>query len=427
MRNDGLGYKVAVVGLGYVGLPLAVAFAARYVVNGFDIDHQHIARLLSGHQNILPDYERVKEQLRDHHLQLSSDENAIAGANVYIVTVPTPVDNFNVPDLRPLRMASAIIGKYLQKGNIVVFESTVYPGCTEEVCIPILEQQSGLRLNEDFHVGYSPERINPGDPVHTLTSIQKIVSGSNKEALDKIAALYASIIDAGVYKTASIKVAEAAKVIENAQRDVNISFVNELALIFDRMGIDTTEVLEAASTKWNFLKFSPGLVGGHCISVDPYYLAYKSEQLGYLPQVILSGRRVNSSIGQFIANKVVKLLIQKEVKIKGAHVLILGFAFKENCPDFRNTKVWDICTELQDFGVNFTIADDWVNHGEVLKHYGIVIEPLADIAVSSYDAVILAVPHRQFLQMDFSTLKQNGTVIYDVKSVLDRQSVDARL
>jgi UDP-N-acetyl-D-galactosamine dehydrogenase len=358
-------------------------------------------------------------------LTFSLDTADLSKYNVFIVTVPTPINQFKAPDLSPLLRASEMLGKILKKGDIVIYESTVYPGCTEEDCVPVLEQFSGLKFNEDFFCGYSPERINPGDKVNTLTKIKKVTSGSTPKIADEVDALYASIIEAGTHKAPNIKVAEASKAIENAQRDVNISFVNELALIFDRIGIDTTDVIEAAGTKWNFLKYKPGLVGGHCIGVDPYYLAHKAESLGYHPQVILSGRRVNDNMGMFVANKVVKLMINKGHTIKGANVLILGVTFKENCPDVRNTKVIDIYNELTQFELNVDVYDPWADPTEVKHEYDLDLLP--KLNGKKYDAVIVAVAHDKFSKINFEEIQANNTVIFDTKSFLDRSLVDARL
>ncbi len=413
---------LAIIGLGYVGFPLAVEFGKLYPTLGFDIDASRIAELNQG-------YDRTQEvsdaQLKaSTQLRFSSERGDLASCNTFIVTVPTPIDHFKKPDLSPLLKASEMIGKALKKGDVVIYESTVYPGCTEEDCVPVLEKHSGLTFNVDFFCGYSPERINPGDKVNTLTKIKKVTSGSTPEIAEWVDQLYRSIITAGTHKASSLKVAEASKAIENAQRDVNISFVNELALIFDRMGIDTTEVLEAAGTKWNFLNFKPGLVGGHCIGVDPYYLLHKSESLGYYPQVILSGRRVNDNMGIFVANKLVKLLIQKGKKIGGARTLMLGITFKENCPDIRNSRVVDIYHELRDFGIHVDVYDPWANAAEVKHEHGIdlVTEP-----GSAYDAIVLTVAHQEFLNLPFATLKQADGIIFDIKSVLDKSLVDARL
>ena len=414
--------SIAIIGLGYVGFPLAVEFGKLYPTLGFDIDSTRISELNRG-------YDRTQEvsdaQLKaSAQLKFSSELNDLSGCNTFIVTVPTPIDHFKKPDLGPLLKASEMIGSVLKKGDVVIYESTVYPGCTEEDCVPVLEKRSGLKFNEDFFCGYSPERINPGDKVNTLTKIKKVTSGSTPEIADWVDQLYRSIIVAGTHKASSIKVAEASKAIENAQRDVNISFVNELALIFDRMGIDTSEVLEAAGTKWNFLNFKPGLVGGHCIGVDPYYLLHKSESLGYYPQVILSGRRVNDNMGLFVANKLVKLLIQKGKKIGGAKTLMLGITFKENCPDIRNSRVVDIYRELRDFGMEVDVYDPWANKAEVKKEHG--IDLVADLG-AKYDAIVLTVAHQEFLNLPYASLKAENGIIFDIKSVLDRTLVDARL
>lgn len=413
---------LAIIGLGYVGFPLAVEFGKLYPTLGFDIDASRIAELNQG-------YDRTQEvsdtQLKaSTQLRFSSERGDLASCNTFIVTVPTPIDHFKKPDLSPLLKASEMIGKVLKKGDVVIYESTVYPGCTEEDCVPVLEKHSGLIFNVDFFCGYSPERINPGDKVNTLTKIKKVTSGSTPEIAEWVDQLYRSIITAGTHKASSLKVAEASKAIENAQRDVNISFVNELALIFDRMGIDTTEVLEAAGTKWNFLNFKPGLVGGHCIGVDPYYLLHKSESLGYYPQVILSGRRVNDNMGIFVANKLVKLLIQKGKKIGGARTLMLGITFKENCPDIRNSRVVDIYHELRDFGMEVDVYDPWANAPEVKHEHGI---DLVSELGSAYDAIVLTVAHQEFLNLPFAKLKQADGIIFDIKSVLDKSLVDARL
>jgi UDP-N-acetyl-D-glucosamine/UDP-N-acetyl-D-galactosamine dehydrogenase len=414
--------SIAVIGLGYVGFPLAVEFGKLYPTLGFDIDQARIAELQRG-------FDRTQEvseaQLATSlSLRFSSQAEDLQACNTFIVTVPTPIDHFKKPDLSPLLKASEMIGQVLKKGDVVIYESTVYPGCTEEDCVPVLEKHSGLVFNQDFFCGYSPERINPGDKVNTLTKIKKVTSGSTPEVAEQVDALYRSIIQAGTHKASSIKVAEASKAIENAQRDVNISFVNELALILDRMGIDTTEVLEAAGTKWNFLNFKPGLVGGHCIGVDPYYLLHKSESLGYYPQVILSGRRVNDNMGIFVANKLVKLMIQKGKKIGGARTLMLGITFKENCPDIRNSRVVDIYKELIDFGMEVDVYDPWANAEEVEKEHGIsLVETLGE----DYDAIVLTVAHGEFLGLPFDKLKARDGIIFDIKSVLDKALVDARL
>lgn len=422
--------KIAIIGLGYVGLPLAIEFAKKYPVLGFDIDETRIQELSNGKDKTNEaDLHALKETLSykdpSKGLIFSSDINELKNYNVFIVTVPTPIDNFKAPNLKPLLFASQMLGKILKKNDIVIYESTVYPGCTEEDCIPVLEKYSGLIFNKDFFCGYSPERINPGDKINTLTKIKKVTSGSTAEVADYVDVLYSSIITAGTHKAPSIKVAEASKAIENAQRDVNISFVNELALIFDRMGIDTSDVIEAAATKWNFLKYKPGLVGGHCIGVDPYYLAHKAESLGYHPQVILSGRRVNDNMGLFVASKVVKLMIQKGQKINGAKALILGITFKENCPDVRNSKVIDIYNELIQYGVLVDVFDPHANAEKVKEEFSI---SLTDLIQEKYNAIILAVSHKEFLALDLNELTiENQSVIFDTKSFLPRSFVDARL
>ena len=421
-------FKIGIIGLGYVGLPLAIEFAKKYAVVGFDIDKSRVSELNSGKdctsEANLFSMKNVMKSSGDCGLIFTTDGDDLKSCNFYILTVPTPIDRFKKPDLTPLLKASTLVGGLLKKGDIVVYESTVYPGCTEEDCVPVLEKNSGLSFNRDFFCGYSPERINPGDKINTLTKIVKVTSGSNPEIAEKIDKLYKSIISAGTYLAPSIKVAEASKSIENAQRDVNISFINELALIFERMGIDTNEVLTAAGTKWNFLTYKPGLVGGHCIGVDPYYLTYKAESLGYHPQVILSGRRVNDNMGVFIANKVIKLMIQKGLSIKGSKALILGVTFKENCPDIRNSKVVDIHNELRQFGINVDVYDPNANKEEVSSVYDINLISIPD----SYDAVIIAVAHDEFLKMSFDDLKKSQqSVVYDVKASLDKGKTDGRL
>ena len=419
--------KIAVIGLGYVGLPLAVAFAKYYKVVGFDINENRIATLNRGvDETRESNMDEILERLSSNNLLFSSLVEELRDSNIYIVTVPTPITTFNQPDLTPLLSASRMLGKVLKKGDIVIYESTTYPGCTEEDCVPVLEEVSGLRFNVDFFVGYSPERINPGDKINTLTKIKKVTSGSTPEIAEVVDSLYSSIITAGTHKASSIKVAEASKIIENCQRDVNISFMNELALIFDKMGIDTNDVLEAAGTKWNFLKFKPGLVGGHCISVDPYYLVSKAESLGYMPHLLVSGRKINNDIAPFIAKKVMKLMIEKSINLKDARVLILGITFKENCPDTRNTKVADIYKELKDFGLNIDVYDPWASAEEVKHEYGIDLLPTAP-NLELYKGVILAVSHNEFTNMPFNIIKQNGGVLFDAKGVVDRAFVDARL
>ncbi len=425
--------KIAIIGLGYVGLPLAIEFGKKYSVLGFDINQSRINELSLGKDRTNEaDLEGLKLAMglagnsEEKGLTFSSNSSDLIPYNVYIVTVPTPIDQFKAPDLTPLLKASEMLSKVLKKGDLVIYESTVYPGCTEEDCVPVLEKISGLKFNFDFFCGYSPERINPGDKVNTLTKIKKVTSGSTPEIADVVDSLYASIITAGTHKAPSLKVAEASKAIENAQRDVNISFVNELALIFDRMGIDTTDVIEAAGTKWNFLKYKPGLVGGHCIGVDPYYLAHKAESLGYHPQVILSGRRVNDGMGMFVANKVVKLMIAKNHKINAAKALILGITFKEDCPDIRNSKVIDIYTELKQFGLQVDVFDPHAEPEEVHEEYGFSLIKAPNS--QHYDAVVLAVAHKEFLSLDISSLcNGKDSVIFDTKSFLDRATVDARL
>lgn len=442
-------HHIAVVGLGYVGLPLALEFSKKYPVIGFDINRQRVIELASGidsTREAIPEELRRAFQRKDKSgfssyredtvtvcvpetetapgLDFTSDPSDIQVANTYIITVPTPIDRFNKPDLTPLLKASEAVGRVLKKGDIVIYESTVYPGCTEEDCVPVLETFSGLSFNTDFFCGYSPERINPGDKINTLTKIKKVTSGSTPEVAGIINDLYGSIITAGTHQAPSIKVAEASKAIENAQRDINISFVNELALIFDRMHIDTNDVLDAAATKWNFLKYKPGLVGGHCIGVDPYYLAHKAESLGYHPQVILSGRRVNNQMGKFVADKVIKLMIEKDHKIKGASVLILGITFKENCPDIRNSRVIDIYSELIQYGLRVDVYDPWADKEKVRTEYGI---SLLDHIEEKYDGLILAVSHDELVNLDLSVITNCNTVIFDSKAVMARELVDARL
>jgi UDP-N-acetyl-D-galactosamine dehydrogenase len=424
--------KIAIVGLGYVGLPLAIEFSKKYKVLGFDLNQFRIDELSNGVDrtqeadlNDLKTVLRLSVESGDKGLFLSSRFEDLTSCNLYIVTVPTPIDQFKAPDLKPLIKATIMIGEALTKGDIVIYESTVYPGCTEEDCVPVLEKHSGLRFNVDFFCGYSPERINPGDKVNTLTKIKKVTSGSTPEIANIVDELYASIITAGTHKASNIKVAEASKAIENAQRDINISFVNELALIFERMNIDTSDVLEAAGTKWNFLKYKPGLVGGHCIGVDPYYLAHKAESLGYHPQVILSGRRVNDFMGMFVANKVVKLMIKKGHKINNSRALILGITFKEDCPDIRNSKVIDIYRELMQFGMQVDVYDPLANKYEVEEEYGI---RLVDTLSSTYEAIVLAVSHKEFSALNINALRVDcNSVIFDTKSCMDRSLVDARL
>ena len=418
--NDNI---IAIIGLGYVGLPLAVEFGKIRPVLAFDIQQRRIDELEKGIDRTL---EISADELKlANQLTFSSNVTDLKSANIFIVTVPTPIDRNNKPDLSPLIGASTMLGKILKKGDIVIYESTVYPGCTEEDCVPVLEKNSGLKYNSDFFCGYSPERIVPGDKERTLTKIRKITSGSNAEIAEEVDQLYKSIIVAGTYKAPSIKVAEAAKVIENCQRDLNISFINELALIFDRMNLDTTEVLEAAGTKFNFLPFRPGLVGGHCISVDPYYLTSKAESLGYYPEVIHSGRRINDNMGEFIANKVVKLMIQKNKIIKGAKVLVLGITFKENCPDLRNSKVIDVINALKEFGIIVDCYDPQATSVAVEEEYNMSL--ITNLKKQYYQGIVHAVSHKEFTSIDFKSLLDGEGIIYDVKSVLPKSLVDSRL
>jgi UDP-N-acetyl-D-glucosamine/UDP-N-acetyl-D-galactosamine dehydrogenase len=427
-----INYKIAVIGLGYVGLPLAVEFAKKYPVVGFDINKSRVNEVMNGEDQTLEINDRdLKKVLTKtagaKGLYCSDTITDIASCNYFIVTVPTPTDKHNNPDLRPIYKASEAVGSVLKKGDIVIYESTVYPGVTEEECAPILEKTSGLKFNVDFFCGYSPERINPGDKLHTVSRILKITSGSTPEVAKKVDALYRTIIEAGTHLAPSIKVAEAAKVIENSQRDINIAFVNELAKIFNLLGIDTTAVLEAAGTKWNFLKFKPGLVGGHCIGVDPYYLAQKAKEAGYHPEIILAGRRLNDSMGAYVASETIKLMIKKEIPIKNSSILILGFTFKENCTDVRNTRVIDIVRELESYQANVAICDPWAEPSHVKHEYGVdTTDVLSDGSVK-YDAVILAVAHDEFNKLNVRDLVNKNSVIYDVKGVLTGGNFDARL
>lgn len=418
--------KLAVIGLGYVGLPLAVEFGKKRDVLGFDINPRRIAELNNGVDNTL---EVESDELKDAvHLRYTSDAAELAQANVYIVTVPTPIDEYKNPDLTPLIRASETIGKVLKRGDIVIYESTVYPGATEEDCVPVLERVSGLRFNEDFFAGYSPERINPGDKVHRLPSIRKVTSGSTPEVADLVDALYSEIITAGTHKASSIRVAEAAKVIENTQRDVNIALINELTLIFNKLGIDTLDVLEAAGTKWNFLPFRPGLVGGHCIGVDPYYLTHKAQSIGYHPEIILAGRRLNDGMGAYVASQLVKSMTKKSIQVQGSRVLIMGLAFKENCPDLRNTRVVDIVHELADYDVSVDVFDPWVNAEEAEKEYGLAL--ITEPELGQYDGIILAVAHNEFKELGAEKIRALGKashVLYDLKYVLERGESDLRL
>lgn len=426
-----MNHKITVIGLGYVGLPLARLFSTKYPVVGFDINTERVKKLNEGHDDTLEvSDELLKKALVDHNpakdetgLFCSCDLQDIADSNIYIITVPTPVDRNNRPVLTPLIKASETVGKVIKKGDIVIYESTVYPGATEEDCIPVVEKVSGLKFNEDFFGGYSPERINPGDKEHTVEKILKVTSGSTPEIGKVVNELYNSVITAGTHLAPTIKVAEAAKVIENSQRDINIAFVNELAKIFNLMEIDTHAVLEAAGTKWNFLPFKPGLVGGHCIGVDPYYLAQKAQEFGYHPEIILAGRRLNDSMGQYVASQVVKTMIRKNIPVNGADVLMLGITFKENCPDVRNTKIVDVISALEDYGVTVTTFDPWANPEEVKHEYG--IESVKDLPTSKYDAVVLGVAHNEFKELNLSTLTKDASVIYDVKGILE--NTDSKL
>lgn len=413
--------KIAIIGLGYVGLPLAVEFGKEFDTVGFDIALCRIKELEAGYDRTLEVDQKNLESSKK--LSFTSDLNQLKSCDYYIVTVPTPIDKNKRPDLTPLIKASESIGKVLSKDDIVIYESTVYPGATEEDCVPVLEKFSGLKFNEDFYCGYSPERINPGDKTHTVTKILKVTSGSTPEIADIVDDLYKSIITAGTHKAPSIKVAEAAKVIENSQRDINIAFVNELAIIFNKLGIDTDAVLEAASTKWNFLPFRPGLVGGHCIGVDPYYLTHKAQEVGYNPEIILAGRRLNDNMGVYVANQVIKLMIKKGHKIEGSKVLILGITFKENCPDIRNSRVIDVIHELQDFGTEIDIYDPWANAEEVQKEYAIELSETVEI--SDYEAVVLAVSHNEFKTFDIK--QDTSQVLFDIKSFFDKSISDGRL
>ena len=418
--------RIAVIGLGYVGLPLAVEFGKQHSVVGFDINKSRIAALTAGTDHTL---EVSDEELTQAlHLSYSSDIQALKDCNFFIVTVPTPIDDYKQPDLTPLIKASEAIGSLLKQDDIVVYESTVYPGATEEVCIPVLEKVSGLTFNQDFYAGYSPERINPGDKEHRVTNILKVTAGSTPEVADFVDEVYNLIITAGTHKAASIKVAEAAKVIENTQRDVNIALINELAVIFNKMGIDTQAVLEAAGTKWNFLPFRPGLVGGHCIGVDPYYLTHKAQAIGYNPEIILAGRRLNDSMGEYVVTQLVKTMIKKRIQVEGAKVLVLGLSFKENCPDVRNTKVIDIVHELEEYNIEVDVYDPWVDKAEAEREYNIT--PISKPAMNNYDGIILAVAHNEFIEMGIEQIRafgKNEHVLYDLKYVFTKEDTDIRL
>jgi len=414
--------NIGVIGLGYVGLPLAVEFGKKFPVTGFDIHQQRIDELVSGHDRTL---ETSDEDLKSAvHLKYTTRLDDLKACNYFIVTVPTPIDKHKRPDLTPLIKASESVGKVLKKGDIVIYESTVYPGATEEECVPILEKFSGLKFNQDFYCGYSPERINPGDKVHTVTKILKVTAGSTPEIAIKVDNLYKSIITAGTFMASSLKVAEAAKVIENSQRDINIAFVNELSLIFNKLGIDTHEVLAAAGTKWNFLKFFPGLVGGHCIGVDPYYLTHKAQEMGYNPEIILAGRRLNDNMGFYVANRVIKRMIQNGHTIAGSRVLVLGMTFKENCPDIRNSRVIDVVSEFREYSCIVDVFDPWADAKEVKHEYGV---DLVEKPGSDYDAVVLAVAHNEFKEMNVRAFGRKEAVIYDIKGLLDKSQYDERL
>ena len=418
--------KIAVIGLGYVGLPLAVEFGKKVPVLGFDINTNRVAELKSGTDHTLEVSDNELAQAT--HLSYSSDMAELKGCNFFIVTVPTPIDEYKQPDLTPLIKASTAIGGLLKKDDIVVYESTVYPGATEEVCIPVLEKISGLVFNQDFYAGYSPERINPGDKEHRVTNILKVTAGSTPEVADLVDEVYNLIITAGTHKASSIKVAEAAKVIENTQRDVNIALINELAVIFNKMGIDTQAVLEAAGTKWNFLPFRPGLVGGHCIGVDPYYLTHKAQAIGYNPEIILAGRRLNDSMGKYVVTQLVKTMIKKRIQVEGAEVLILGLSFKENCPDVRNTKIIDIVHELQEYNIDVDIFDPWVDPAAAQREYDVT--PISELQADQYDGIILAVAHQQFIEMGINNIRTLGKedhVLYDLKYVFAKDDSDIRL
>lgn len=418
--------KLAVVGLGYVGLPLAVEFGKKRPVLGFDINPQRIAELRDGKDHTLE--VEPQELAQASQLVFSHEAESLSAANVFIVTVPTPIDEHKRPDLTPLIRASETIGRVLKRGDIVIYESTVYPGATEEDCVPVLERISGLRFNEDFFAGYSPERINPGDKAHRVSTIKKVTSGSTPEVADLVDALYQQIITAGTHKAPSIRVAEAAKVIENTQRDVNIALINELALIFNRMGIDTQAVLEAAGTKWNFLPFRPGLVGGHCIGVDPYYLTHKAQAIGYHPEIILAGRRLNDAMGNYVVSQLVKAMTKRRIQVQGSRVLVMGLAFKENCPDLRNTRVVDIVRELGEYNIDVDVYDPWVDADESVAEYG--LRPVEQPLNGAYDGIILAVAHRQFAELGESAIRAFGKplhVLYDLKYVLSAEQADLRL
>lgn len=417
--------RICVIGLGYVGLPLARLFSTKYETIGFDMNPSRVKALMEGHDATLEVSDELLQSALSNGFKCTTDIEEIRNCNFYVVAVPTPVDKHNNPDLTPLYGASTTVGKVISKGDIVVYESTVYPGVTEDECIPVVEKVSGLKYNVDFFAGYSPERINPGDKLHTVEKIKKVTSGSTPEVGKKVNEIYASVITAGTHLAPTIKVAEAAKVIENSQRDINIAFVNELSKIFTRMGIDTQDVLEAASTKWNFLPFKPGLVGGHCIGVDPYYLAQCAQTYGYNPEIILAGRRMNDGMGEYVANQVVKLMLKKGIQVLDSNILILGFTFKENCPDVRNTKVIDIYRSLQEYNANITVYDPWANPAIVKREYG--IEVTNELPKEQFDAIVLAVAHKEFVNMDMAPILGQKCVLFDVKGVCRKDSVDGRL
>ena len=417
--------RICVIGLGYVGLPLARLFSTKYKTVGFELSQSRVDELMSGHDSTLEVEDELLQSALANGFSCTTDIEAIRDCNFYVVAVPTPVDKNNNPDLRPLYGASETVGKVISKGDIVVYESTVYPGVTEDECIPVVEKVSGLRYNEEFFAGYSPERINPGDKEHTVEKIRKVTSGSTPEIGKIVDEVYASVITAGTHLAPTIKVAEAAKVIENSQRDINIAFVNELAKIFNKMGIDTQDVLEAAGTKWNFLPFKPGLVGGHCIGVDPYYLAQAAQRLGYNPEIILSGRRINDGMGEYVADQVVKLMLKKGIQVLGSNVLVLGFTFKENCPDVRNTKVIDIIKTLEEYNANVTIYDPWANPAIAKHEYGVELHN--ELPEKHYDAIILAVAHNEFKSLDLKKITNGVSVVYDVKGILSEEVIDGKL
>ena len=418
--------KICVIGLGYVGLPLARLFSTKYPTVGFDLNAKRCEALMQGHDDTLEvSDELLQDAINNHGFVCTADLEAIRDCNFYVVAVPTPVDENNNPDLRPLWGASTTVGKVIAKGDIVVYESTVYPGVTEDECIPVVEKVSGLKFNEDFFAGYSPERINPGDKLHTVEKIKKVTSGSTPEIGKIVDDVYSSVITAGTHLAPTMKVAEAAKVIENSQRDINIAFVNELSRIFTKMGIDTLDVLEAAGTKWNFLPFRPGLVGGHCIGVDPYYLAQCAQRYGYNPEIILAGRRMNDGMGEYVANQVIKLMLQKGITVLNSDIVILGFTFKENCPDVRNTKIVDIVKALKEYNLNITIYDPWANPAVAMHEYG--LEVTNELPTGKYDAAIMAVAHNELKELDVKNLVKDNSVIYDVKGILPKEMVDGRL